>query len=241
MVEIDAWPSSSCSSNVGAVVQHVSRTGVAKDMGRKLLSKADLGAPLADDAECALAAEAPAPLVQEHRFGVAPAGPPIRRQLGATAAVEPTLQRAGGHTSEWNDPFLGTLPHQSHQTIVKIDVADRQPHDFRDPSASAVQGLEKRCVSTADRVIALNPVDQRSHRSRVSALGSPFGTEDLDVGGQVVGPELVRNQETMHSRTATRSGSPMTAPDLTLQDMDEGEDVVRMAIIGSAPRLARCC
>src|SRR5438270_2144368 len=95
--------------NVGAAVEHVGGARVPEDVRRQPGTEADLVSVTTDDPPRPLPRQATTAGVQEHRLGVAPTWPPLRRQRPATRWRQPRGEGFAGQTADRYHPLLGTF------------------------------------------------------------------------------------------------------------------------------------
>ncbi len=149
-------------------------------------------APVLDHQPGALAGQAPAPAVEEHRLGVAPAGPAGGDQRRPAARAQPGGQRGRGVAPEGNDALLRPLAERPHQPRLQVDVAQPQADQLGDAHPGAVQHLEDGPVAPGGRLVAHHGGQQGLHLRLAQRLGQPRrhpGGGDLRPGvGWAPGP-----------------------------------------------------
>ncbi len=108
----------------------------------------------AHDGVGTLTRQSAAPLVQEHRLGVAPPPPPVGLQTPSAVGREPRVEGDPGEGSKRHQPLLGSLAVEPHEPSPGGQVGLVEPYHLGDAGPGAVEQLEQGPVSTGRRVVA---------------------------------------------------------------------------------------
>ena len=171
------------------MVEHVGGARVAQHVRRQPVAEAGPVAVLAHDRPRALAGQPPAPRVQEHRLGVAAAGPALGREL---VRGRPATSQAAERVARRSRPIgtmrsLAPLPKARSRPPSRSMSAERQPDQLGDAQPGAVEHLEDGPVAAGDRRRRRRTASSRRVDLGLGErLGQPRGHPGhLDLGGRV--------------------------------------------------------
>ena len=140
-------------AQIGAALQHVGGKRVAQGVGVQIVA-ADDAAGLARQVEDALAPEAAAPLVQEHRSRGIGGRVGGRAREGRAPFGQIPAQRALGRAGNGHDALLGPLAEHAQEAVVEVDGLHVEPHGLAGAQPAAVEQLRNRMPANILRALA---------------------------------------------------------------------------------------
>ena len=156
-------------AQVGAALEHVGGEAMAQRVRVKPLDPHD-GAGLGHERVHALAREAPAAVVEEHRRGrdarTHELGAPLLEVLGQHACRRP---------HDGDDALLVALAHDAQHLLVEHDLAKVQAAQLGDAQAAAVEHLDDGVVPLAGRRGREGLVEQRGGLLAADDVGQAVG------------------------------------------------------------------
>ena len=179
VVEIEAWPSSSCTTRMSAPwssmwVAHEWRSTCGLTVVPDSPTRVAVGA---HDAPRALARQPAAAGVEEHRLGVAAAGPALGLERAAAAGAEPVRQRVaaqGGRAARsapWR-PCRRPAPGRRRRSRSPSDSPTSSEMRMPVPYSTSRMARSRRC----ERSAPTTGVEQRRRpRPRSAAWAAPAG------------------------------------------------------------------
>ncbi len=215
-------------TDVGAVVEHVSRTRVAQYMRGQTVAETDLVSVKTDDSPCPLTTQPAATLIEKDGIRVVTASPTLRLHGAASAGGHPLVQCDRRVSADRDDALLAPLAQHPGETIVQVDVTEREPDEFGDSHASAVKRLENRPIPASNRTIAHDHLDERRDLVERERLRKPpRNTRHLELCGRIVDAELLDDQKPVQSPYRDkRAGDRRGREPFADEHVDESDHVV---------------
>ena len=247
-------------AQIGAALQHVGGKRVAQGVGVQIVA-ADDAAGLARQVEDALAPEAAAPLVQEHRSQSIGGRVGGRAREGRAPFGQIPAQRALGRAGNGHDALLGPLAEHAQEAVVEVDGLHIEPHGLAGAQPAAVEHFQKRPVAQVARPGAHEGVQHLAHfldgkhvRQPVGGLGNVHGVGRVRFGEPLAHEEPVvaahggdapahgGDGEVLLHEAAFEGGHLLAvdvAEALHALAVEEGEVVLQIASVGLG-RARRC-